>query len=94
MAPHHLQHEAALVAVRGRDDRVGHLEDAVQRRVRAYRHVRAAEVVIDGPDHAHDVQLRVPGRHLLADAAAGHQLLDTGQNVVRFQQILTLVRSH
>lgn len=37
-------------------DGVDHLDDPVQRRVGADGHVRAAEVVVDGTHHAHDVK--------------------------------------
>lgn len=51
----------------GGHDGVDHLDDAVQSRVGADGHVRAAEVVIDGADHPHDVQYRVSERRLVID---------------------------
>lgn len=45
--------------LRGRHDGIDHLYDSVQSRVRPYSHVSPAEVIIDGPDHAHDVEGRV-----------------------------------
>jgi len=51
----------------GGHDGVHHLDDPVQRRVGADGHVGAAEVVVDGADHADDVELRVDAGRLLVD---------------------------
>lgn len=48
VSAHDLHDEGALVRVGGADDGVDGLDDAVQRRVRADRHVRAAEVIVYG----------------------------------------------
>lgn len=48
-------------------DGVHHLNDPVQRRVGADGHVGAAEVVVDGSDHADNVELRVPLSLFLID---------------------------
>ena len=69
VAAHDLEHEAALVRVRSGRDAVDGLSDAVQRAVRADRHVRAAEVVVDAAHEAHDVQVRAALALLLLDSA-------------------------
>lgn len=43
----------------GGHDGVYHLDDSVQGRVGADRHVGSTEVVVDGAHHPHDVQGRV-----------------------------------
>lgn len=53
----------------GGHDGVHHLDDPVQGRVGADGHVGAAEVVVDGADHADDVELRVASGRLLIDEA-------------------------
>lgn len=50
MSAHDLHDEGALVRIGGAHDRVNRLDDSVQRRVRADRHVCSAEVVVDGAD--------------------------------------------
>lgn len=52
MAAHHLDDERTLVALRSGHHRVGGLDNALQRRVRADGHVGAAEVVVDGAHQA------------------------------------------
>ena len=66
----YLQHEASLVAVCRGDDGVCHLQDPVEGRVCPDGHVRPAEVVVNGADHPHDVEVRVSVRHILCDLAA------------------------
>lgn len=51
----------------GGHDGVHHLDDSVQRRVSSNGHVCAAEVVVDGTDHADYVELWVAARFFLAD---------------------------
>lgn len=41
----------------GGHDGVHHLDDPVQRRVSSNGHVGAAEIVVNGADHADDVEL-------------------------------------
>ena len=48
---------------------VHHLDDPVQGWVRADGHVGAAEVVVDGAHHAHDVESRVPLGRVPVDQA-------------------------
>lgn len=48
-------------------DGVHHLDDPVQCRVGADGHVRAAEVVVDGADHANNVELGVAVGSVLID---------------------------
>lgn len=43
--------------VSSRNDTIDGFNDAVERRVRSDGHVRAAEVVVDGSDETHDVQV-------------------------------------
>lgn len=50
-----------------RHDGIHHLDDPVQRRVGADGHVSATEVVVDGADHADDVELRVTAGGFLVD---------------------------
>lgn len=50
-------------------DGIDHLDDSVQSRVRPDGHVGPAEVVIDGADHAHDVEGRVFLNGILFDQA-------------------------
>lgn len=51
----------------GGHDGVHHLDDPVQCRVSSDGHVGATEIVVDGADHADDVELRVTAGCLLAD---------------------------
>ena len=51
----------------GRNDAVNGLHDAAQRRVGADGHVGAAEVVVDGADDAHDVEVRIVFQLLVGD---------------------------
>lgn len=51
----------------GGHDGVHHLDDPVQRRVGADGHVGAAEVIVDGADHADNVELRVTAGCFLID---------------------------
>lgn len=53
--------------LRGGHDGVHHLDDPVQGRVGADGHIRAAEVVVNGADHADDVELRVTAGCLRVD---------------------------
>jgi hypothetical protein len=59
VAPHDFHDEGALVRVGSGDDGVNRLDDSVQRRVGADGHVRAAEIVVNGADHASNVQMTV-----------------------------------
>lgn len=51
----------------GGHDGVHHLDDPVQSRVGADGHVGAAEVVVDGADHADNVEHGVTAHRLLVD---------------------------
>lgn len=51
----------------GGHDGIHHLDDSVQCWVCSNGHVRAAEVIVDGADHADYVELWVAARVLLAD---------------------------
>lgn len=51
----------------GRHDGIHHLDDPVQCRVGADGHVCATEVVVDGADHADNVELRVTAGGFLVD---------------------------
>lgn len=51
----------------GGHDGVHHLDDPVHGRVCADGHVRAAEVIVDGADHANNVELRVTAGCFLID---------------------------
>lgn len=61
VAPHHLHHKRALMRRRRRHDRVERLHDAVQRRVRADRCVRADLPPCESRTHAESRE-RVPCR--------------------------------
>ena len=65
----YLEHKASLVAVRRGDDGVSDLEDPVEGGVGPDGHVGPTEVIIDGPDHSHDVEVRVFVRNILSDGA-------------------------
>ncbi|MPC14052.1 hypothetical protein E2C01_006804 [Portunus trituberculatus] len=60
VAPHDLQNEAALVGVGGGGNGIHSLDDAVQCRVSADGHVGATEVVVNGADHAHNIERNLP----------------------------------
>ena len=64
-----LEDETPLVAVRCRDDGVRDLEDPVEGGVCADGHVSPAEVIVNGPDHSQDVEVRVFVRNILSDGA-------------------------
>lgn len=61
-----------------RSDGVHHLDDAVQGGVCADGHVRAAEVVVDGTHHAHDVQVGRFLCFLFSDPACSRGIRDMG----------------
>lgn len=65
---------AEMSPLSGGHDGIHHLDDSVQRRVSSNGHVCAAEVVVDGTDHADYVELRVAARVLLADQTWGMSL--------------------
>ncbi len=48
-------------------DGIHHLDDPVQRRVSADGHVGATEVIVNGADHANDMENRVTADCLLTD---------------------------
>lgn len=52
-----------------RHDGIDHLDDPVQGRVRPDGHVSPAEVIVDGADHAHDVEGRIFLNGILLDQA-------------------------
>lgn len=62
--------------IRRADDRIDGLDDAVQRRIGADGHVRAAEIVIDRADHAGNVQQAELFALLGVDALLGQQLVE------------------
>lgn len=64
---HHLHDECALMRIRRTNDGIDGLDDAMQRRVRADGHVRAAKIVVDRADHAGDVQHAVLFALLVVD---------------------------
>ena len=66
---HHLDHERPLMARSGAGQRVDRLDDPVQGRVRAHRHVGSDHVVVDRADHAGDHQVAVPPGLLRRDLA-------------------------
>ena len=70
--PTYLKHKAPLVAVRRGDDGVSDLKDPVEGGVCADGHVSPAEVIVNGPDHSHDVEVRVFVRNILGDGAVGN----------------------
>jgi len=49
------------------NDGVDGLDDAVKGRVRSDGHVGAAEVVVDGSNHAHDVEMGVADILIVSD---------------------------
>ena len=76
VAAHDLDDEGALVRGRRAGQLVDGIQDAVQRGVRADRHIRAHHVVIDRADEADDDEGGVSGRGLGRDHALGGQLGD------------------
>ena len=73
---HHLDHKAALVALRRRPDRVDGLHDAMQRRIGADGQVGADHVVVDRAHQTRDHQPRVSVGGLPVDRAVDEQFLD------------------
>ena len=61
VAAHDLDDEGALVRGRRTGQLINGVQDAVQRRVRADRHVRAHQVVVDRADEADDDESRMLG---------------------------------
>lgn len=61
--------------IRRTDNGIDGLDDAMQGRVRADGHVRAAEIVVDRADHAGDVQLAVLFALLVVDLFVVEQLV-------------------
>lgn len=59
VSAHDLHDEGALMRVGCADDGVNRLDDAVESGISADGHVRAAEVVVDGSDHAGNVETLV-----------------------------------
>ena len=76
VASHDLDDERALVRGRRAGQLVDGIQDAVQRSVRADRHIRAHHVVIDRADEADDDEGGVSGRGLGRNHALGGQLGD------------------
>ena len=72
---HDLKNETTLMRVRGCEYAVDGLEDAMQCRVGADGHVGPAEVVIDAPNEAHDVQMRACSSILLVDISLCQQFI-------------------
>lgn len=58
---------AEISPLSGGHNGIHHLDDSVQRRVSSNGHVCAAEVIVDGTDHANYVELWIAARVLLAD---------------------------
>lgn len=75
MSAHDLHDEGALVRVGGADNGVDGLDDAVQRRVRPDRHVRAAEVIVYGSYHSSNVQELIFLPLVFSDLVVGQQLI-------------------
>lgn len=67
VATHDLQNEAALVGIGSGSDGIHSLNDTVECRVCADGHVSAAEVIVDGAHHTHNVEVRVGLALLLRD---------------------------
>jgi hypothetical protein len=59
MTTHDFHNEGALMRICSTDDGVDALDDSVQGRVGADRHVRAAKIIVDRADHTDDVQVLV-----------------------------------
>lgn len=59
MSAHDFQDEATLVGISGGRDGIHSLDDPVKGGVGTDGHVGAAEVIVDGAYHAHDVQVGV-----------------------------------
>ena len=76
VAAHDLDDERALVRGRRTGQLVDGIQDAVQRGIRADRHVRAHEVVVNRADEADDDESRVLGGGLGRNHALGSQLSD------------------
>ena len=76
VATHDLDDEGALVRGRRAGQLVDGVQDAMQRGVRADRHVGAHQVVVDRADEADDDESRVLGGGLGRDHALGGQLGD------------------
>ena len=74
VAAHDLDDEGALVRGGSAGQLVDGVQDAMQRGVRANRHVRAHQVVVDRADEADDDESRVLGGGLGRDHALGSQL--------------------
>ena len=76
VATHDLDDEGALVGRGRRGELVDGVDDAVQGRVGADRHVRADQVVVDGADEADDDERRVGVGGGLVDGALGDEFTD------------------
>lgn len=67
MATHDLQNEAALVGIGSGGDSIHSLNNTMEGRVSADGHVSAAEIIVDGAHHTHNVEVRVGLAFLLCD---------------------------
>ena len=79
VAPHHLDDERPLVARRRRDEGVDRLDDPVERRVGADRHVGAGHVVVDRPDEADEGERRGRLRRLRRELAPARRAPSGGR---------------
>lgn len=61
-AAHDFHYERPLVGKRGARDAINSFEYSVQRRVRAYGHIGATEIVVDRADYTDQVQASVHPR--------------------------------
>lgn len=76
MSTHDLHDEASLMTRRRGHDGIDSLDDAVQSRVGANGHVRAAKVVVDRAHETDDVQVRVLRALFLGYLAGSEQLVE------------------
>lgn len=75
MSAHNLHDECALMRIGRADDRIDCLDDPMQCRIGADGHVRSAEVIVNGPDHAGNVQHAVFLPLLRSDFAVFQQFV-------------------
>lgn len=75
VSAHHLHDKCSLMRVGSTDDGIDRLDDPVQSRIRTDGHVRSAEIVINGTDHAGNVQALVLGALFLSDLTRRQQFV-------------------